>query len=130
MMSFFGLTMYRTCEQGARQGPDTVQADNKLASADGMTRLHLMTPILHGLGTDAEMAFEVHCHHGIPIGLTERGKHAVTVVTRIVDDAVKISKNKNTKSVIMARMDAYMKRAEQLKPMVKQIEARRKTKKK
>ena len=41
-------------------------------------------------------------------------------------DAVKISQNKNTKATIMSRMDAYMKRAEQLKPMVKQIEARRK----
>ena len=41
-------------------------------------------------------------------------------------DAVKISKNPKTKATIMSRMDAYMKRAEQLKPMVKQMEARRK----
>ena len=38
-------------------------------------------------------------------------------------DAIKISKNKTTKATIMSRMEAYMKRAEQLKPIVKKLEA-------
>ena len=38
-------------------------------------------------------------------------------------DAIKISQNPQTKATIMSRMDAYMKRAEQLKPVVAKMKA-------
>ena len=37
------------------------------------------------------MSFEVHRHHRIPVSLAERSKHAVTIVTRVVDHAVQIT---------------------------------------
>ena len=47
---------------------------------------------MYGVAGDAEMSFQMHSHHRIPIRLSHRGKHTVAVDAGVVDYGMQSTK--------------------------------------
>src|SRR5690606_26185047 len=61
------------------------------ARIDLVAGLALVAPVVHGVGTDAEMALQVHGHDGIPLGLGHGGEHAVPVDPGVVQHHMQVT---------------------------------------
>src|SRR5690606_15350854 len=74
----------RALQAGAGGGVDDARIDLVAGPA-------LVAPVVHGVGTDAEMALQVHGHDGVPLGLGHRGKHAVAVDPGVVQHHMQVT---------------------------------------